>query len=50
MGVGLLLMLATVLALFGGSGIGPGIVLAVFGVAGLLGGWYLDDRKRVQAG
>jgi len=44
MGLGLLLMLITVLALFGGSGFGAGLVLAVLGVGALVGGWYLTSR------
>jgi DNA polymerase-3 subunit epsilon len=45
MGLGLLIMLGTVIALFGGSGVGAGVVLAVVGVGTLVGGWYLTSRR-----
>jgi DNA polymerase-3 subunit epsilon len=48
MGLGLLLMLITVLALFGGSGFGAGLVLAVLGVGALVGGWYLTSRDPAE--
>jgi DNA polymerase-3 subunit epsilon len=43
MGIGLLLMTTTVLALFGGSPLGAGIFLGVLGVGILLAGWHLTD-------
>ncbi|GAA1029958.1 MULTISPECIES: 3'-5' exonuclease [Amycolatopsis] len=50
MGIGLVLMVLTVAAMFGGAGLGPGIFLGVFAVGALVGGWYLDETKRVAAG
>ncbi|WP_238603625.1 hypothetical protein [Amycolatopsis sp. Poz14] len=50
MGIGLILMVITVVAMFDGAGMGLGIVLAVLAVGALVGGWYLDETKRVAAG
>ncbi|SFO13730.1 3'-5' exonuclease [Amycolatopsis rubida] len=50
MGAGLILMIITVIAMFGGTGVGPGIVLAVLAAGALVGGWYLDETKRATAG
>ncbi|MFE3174600.1 3'-5' exonuclease [Amycolatopsis sp. NPDC059090] len=50
MGIGLVLMVLTVAAMFGGAGLGPGIFLGVFAVGALVGGWYLDETKRAAAG
>ncbi|OXM71191.1 3'-5' exonuclease [Amycolatopsis vastitatis] len=41
MGVGLLLMLVVVLAMFGGTPLAAGIFVAVLGVGALLGGWWI---------
>ncbi|MBE8518072.1 3'-5' exonuclease [Amycolatopsis sp. H6(2020)] len=43
MGIGLLLMVIVVLAMFGGTPVGAGIFFAVFGVGALLGGWWLAE-------
>lgn len=45
---GLVLMLVTVVALFGGAGVGAGIVIAVFGVGALVGGWYVEEESRLR--
>ncbi|WP_410658570.1 exonuclease domain-containing protein [Amycolatopsis sp. lyj-112] len=44
MGLGLLLMFVTVLALFGGAGFAAGLFVGVLGVGGLLGGWQVAER------
>jgi DNA polymerase-3 subunit epsilon len=44
MGFGLFLMFITVMALFGGSGIGPAVFMATLGLGTLLGGWYASDQ------
>lgn len=44
MGFGMLLMVITVLALFGGAGLAAGIFVGVLGVGGLLGGWQIAVR------
>jgi DNA polymerase-3 subunit epsilon len=43
MGVGLVLMFIVVIAMFAGTPVAGGIVLAVFGVGALLGGWWLAE-------
>ncbi|GAB3575875.1 3'-5' exonuclease [Amycolatopsis endophytica] len=45
MGVGLVLMLLTVIALFAGAGVVAGIVLGAIGVGLLLGGWSVSEPK-----
>lgn len=45
MGVGLLLMFIVVIAMFGGTALAGGIVLAVLGVGALLGGWWLAEPE-----
>ncbi|WP_409183910.1 3'-5' exonuclease [Amycolatopsis sp. VS8301801F10] len=50
MGIGVILMVITVTAMFDGAGLGLGIVLAGFAVGALVGGWYLDETKRATAG
>ncbi|WP_156096508.1 3'-5' exonuclease [Amycolatopsis jejuensis] len=49
MGTGLLMMILTIVALFTGAGLGAGIVMAVFGVGALVGGWYLNETNRLPA-
>ncbi len=44
MGLGMLLMFITVLALFGGAGLAAGVFVGVLGVGGLLGGWQIAVR------
>ena len=46
MGIGLFLMFVTVIAMFTGSGVGGGIVGAIFGLGFLLGGWWLTEDGR----
>ncbi|SEB42585.1 DNA polymerase-3 subunit epsilon [Amycolatopsis tolypomycina] len=43
MGIGLLLMVFVVLAMFGGTPVAAGLFFAVFGVGALLGGWWLAE-------
>ncbi|GAB2980479.1 3'-5' exonuclease [Amycolatopsis acidiphila] len=43
MAAGLVVMLFSILALFGGAPFAGGLVLAVFGVGALCAGWYLAD-------
>jgi len=43
MGAGLLVMLLSLIALFGGAPFVAGLFLALFGVAALVGGWYLTE-------
>ncbi|GAA3806201.1 3'-5' exonuclease [Amycolatopsis tucumanensis] len=45
MGTGLVLMILTVIALFGGAGLAAGIPLGAIGVGLLLGGWTVGDPK-----
>ncbi|GHF09225.1 DNA polymerase III subunit epsilon [Amycolatopsis deserti] len=45
MGTGLVLMFLTVIALFGGAGLGAGIPLGAIGVGLLLGGWTVGDPQ-----
>lgn len=44
MGFGMLFMVITVLALFGGAGLAAGIFVGALGVGGLLGGWQVAVR------
>ncbi len=43
MGIGLLLMVIVVLAMFGGTPLAAGIFFAAFGIGALLGGWWLAE-------
>jgi DNA polymerase-3 subunit epsilon len=49
MGIGLILMASTILALFGGGPFGAGLFLGILGVGILLGGWYLTDLNSPAA-
>ena len=44
MGLGLVLMLITVAAMFGGAAVGAGIFLAVIAVGLLVGGWLVGEN------
>jgi DNA polymerase-3 subunit epsilon len=48
MGLGLFLMFIAVMALFGGSGIGPALFMAILGVGTLLGGWYTSEQPATR--
>jgi hypothetical protein len=45
-GIGLMLMFVTVLAMFGGAGVGAGIPLAVIGVGLVIGGWLVGEKSQ----
>jgi DNA polymerase-3 subunit epsilon len=45
MGVGLLLMVIVVIAMFGGTPLAGGIFLGVLGVGALLGGWWIAEPQ-----
>ncbi|RJQ90614.1 3'-5' exonuclease [Amycolatopsis panacis] len=49
MTLGLVLMFVTVLALFGGSSLAGGIVVAIIGVGSLVGGWYMAEEARFRS-
>ncbi|SEP49438.1 3'-5' exonuclease [Amycolatopsis saalfeldensis] len=44
MGIGLVLMFVTVIAMFGGAGVGAGVFFAVIGVGLLVGGWLVGEK------
>jgi DNA polymerase-3 subunit epsilon len=44
MGIGLVLMFITVVAMFGGAGVGAGVPLAVIGVGLVVGGWLVVEK------
>ncbi|MDT8910315.1 3'-5' exonuclease [Amycolatopsis sp. PS_44_ISF1] len=50
MGIGLFLMLVTVIAMFGGSGVVAGIIFAAIGVGLLLGGWLVESSGDAASG
>jgi DNA polymerase-3 subunit epsilon len=50
MGLGLLFMFSSIVSLFNGSGFAAGLVAGIFGVGGLLGGWYLSEDPGGERG
>lgn len=48
MAIGILLMAASVLALFGGATLASGLAMGALGVGILLGGWWLTEQARFR--